>query len=685
MRPKILFNLFSNIISIKGIGPKYAKLIERLCGNHIIDLLFHKPVAFIDRRNNPKIIDLEENSISTLIVTIDRHVPAFNKRMPYRINCSDETGSMSIVYFNIRGPYLRTVMPQGSKRVISGKIEKYKDSYQMTHPHHVADINQLENLRSIETIYPLTGGLTAKPLRNAINSSLNSIGDLPEWISLELLKKKKWEPWSISLKLLHNPKEIFNSVNSLHLERLAFDELLSHQLTIRLIKQKIKKIKGNELKSTNFLISKLSNLLEFQLTNDQKNTISDISLDLSSSNKMLRLIQGDVGSGKTIVAFHSMLQVIENKKKTVLMAPTELLAEQHFRTISNYASKLSLTCSLITSSTKKTHNFNADILIGTHALFQEKVIISNVGLVVIDEQHKFGVHQRIMLSEKVGNECDILLMTATPIPRTLELASYGDMDISKILEKPKNRKEITTKSINIKKVDDLKKAILKKINNNEKIYWVCPLVEDSEKLSLQSVNNRLLDLQKYYSKDNVAMIHGKMSQEDKNKIMHSYNNGKIKILIATSVIEVGIDDPDSTVMVIENAERFGLSQLHQLRGRVGRGSKKSSCILLFYGPLSETAKRRINIMKETNDGFKIAEEDLDIRGAGELLGARQSGLPDFKLSNLDVHKDLLKLARDEAAKIVSIDPKLKTDQGKALRILLHLFKNEVAIDYLKSG
>ena len=685
MRPKILYNLFSNIISIKGIGPKYAKLIERLCGNHLIDLLFHKPVAFIDRRNNPKIIDLEENSISTLIVTIDRHVPAFNKRMPYRINCSDDTGQMSIVYFNIRGPYLRTVMPQGSKKVISGKIEKYKDSFQMTHPHHVASIEQLENIKTIETIYPLTGGLSAKPLRNAINKSLESIENLPEWISPDLLKKKKWDSWDLSLKLLHNPKEIINSVNTVHLERLAFDELLSHQLTIRLIKQKIKKIKGNELKLTKILTSQLMELLDFKLTEDQIKTISEISNDLSSSNKMLRLIQGDVGSGKTIVSLFSMLQVIENKKRTILMAPTELLAQQHFNTISEYANKLSLSCSLITSSTKKDHNFQADILIGTHALFQEKVKIDNVGLVVIDEQHKFGVHQRIMLSEKVGNECDILLMTATPIPRTLELASYGDMDISKILEKPKNRKEITTKSVNINKVNDLKKALLKKIDNNEKIYWVCPLVEDSDKMSLQSVNNRLLDLQRFFSKDIVSMIHGKMTQEEKNRIMLDYNQNKTKILIATSVIEVGIDDPDSTVMIIENAERFGLSQLHQLRGRVGRGIKKSSCILLFYGPLSATAKRRINIMKETNDGFKIAEEDLDIRGAGELLGARQSGLPDFKLSNLDVHKNLLTLARNEAAKIVEEDPQLKTSQGKALRILLHLFKNEVAIDYLKSG
>ena len=367
------------------------------------------------------------------------------------------------------------------------------------------------------------------------------------------------------------------------------------------------------------------------------------------------------------------------------MAPTELLAEQHYNTISEYSNKLGLTCSLITSSTKKNHVYDSDILIWTHALFQEKVELDNIGLVVIDEQHKFGVHQRLLLSEKVGKECDILLMTATPIPRTLELASYGDMDISKIIEKPKNRKDITTKSININKVDDLKSALLKKIKQNEKIYWVCPLVDESEKMSLQSVNNRLIDLQKSFSKEIVGMIHGRMPQDEKNKIMNNFNNNKLKILIATSVIEVGIDDPEATVMIIENAERFGLSQLHQLRGRVGRGAKQSTCILLYYGPLSANAKRRISIMKETNNGFKIAEEDLDIRGSGEILGARQSGLPDFKLSNLDIHKDLLNLARDEAVNIVKNNPQLKGEKGKSLRILLHLFKNEVAIEYLTSG
>ena len=426
-------------------------------------------------------------------------------------------------------------------------------------------------------------------------------------------------------------------------------------------------------------------MLEFKLTNDQKKAIDEISVDLSSTNKMLRLLQGDVGSGKTIVALFSILQSIENQKRSILMAPTELLAEQHYNTINEYVSQLNISCSLITSSTRKEHNFNSDILIGTHALFQESVEFRNIGIVVIDEQHKFGVHQRILLSEKVGSECDILLMTATPIPRTLELASYGDMDISRIHEKPKNRKEIITKSINIDKVDNLKEALLKKIKNNEKIYWVCPLVDESEKLALQSVNNRLNDLKNYYKTDNVDMIHGQMPQEQKNEIMSNFSIGKTKILIATSVIEVGIDDPEASVMIIENAERYGLSQLHQLRGRVGRGKNQSTCILLFYGPLSDTAKRRIKIMKETNDGFKIAEEDLDIRGSGEILGSKQSGIPNFKLSNLDIHKHLLEMAREEALNIINKDPLLKSDQGKTLKILLHLFKNEVAIDYLKSG
>ena len=685
MRPKILYSLFSNTISIKGIGPKYAKLIERLCGKYLIDLIFHKPVAYIDRRNSPKICDLKNDTIATLIVNIDSHVPSFNKRMPYRITCSDESGQISIVYFNIRGPYIKKILPVGSKRVISGKIEIYKDSFQMTHPHHIADVEELEKIKSIECIYPLTTGLTSRSIKKAINSSLKIADKLPEWIPENILKNNDWETWSNSIKKLHNPDKIYKNHSSPHLERLVFDELLSHQLTIRLIKNKINKIKGNVLEKNGSIIEKLENILEFKLTNDQKKAIDEISNDLSSSNKMLRLLQGDVGSGKTIVALFAILQSIENQKKSVLMAPTELLAEQHFNTIKKYVSQLNLSCSLITSSTRKEHDFSSDILIGTHALFQENVIFENIGIVVIDEQHKFGVHQRILLSEKVGNECDILLMTATPIPRTLELAAYGDMDISRIHEKPKDRKEIITKSINIDKVDKLKEALLKKIKNKEKIYWVCPLVEDSEKLELQSVNNRLNDLKNYFNKNDVDMIHGQMTQEQKNKIMSNFSNGKIKILIATSIIEVGIDDPEATVMIIENAERYGLSQLHQLRGRVGRGKNSSTCILLFYGPLSDTAKRRIKIMKGTNDGFKIAEEDLDIRGSGEILGSKQSGIPNFKLSNLDIHKHLLEMAREEAFNIVNKDPLLKSDQGKALKILLHLFKNEVAIDYLKSG
>ena len=685
MRPKILYSLFSNIISIKGIGPKYAKLIERVCGKYLVDLIFHKPAAYIDRRNNPKICDLKNDTIATLIVKIDSHTPAFNKRMPYRITCSDESGQISIVYFNMRGPYIKKILPIGSKRVISGKIETYKDSFQMTHPHHIADIKEFDKIKSIECIYPLTAGLTSRSIQKAINSSLEITDELPEWIPESLLKSNKWISWSKSVRKLHNPDKIYENHSSPHLERLVFDELLSHQLTIRLIKNKINKIKGNKLEQKGILTEKLKTLLDFKLTNDQIKSIDEISDDLNSENKMLRLLQGDVGSGKTIVALFSILQSIENSKRSVLMAPTELLAEQHFNTINMYANELGLTCSLITSSTRKNHNFDSDILIGTHALFQESVEFVDIGIVVIDEQHKFGVHQRILLSEKVGNECDILLMTATPIPRTLELASYGDMDISKIHEKPKNRKNIITKSVNINKVEDLKLALRKKIKNNEKIYWVCPLVDDSEKLALQSVNSRLSDLKNYFNEDEVDMVHGQMSQDQKNKIMTNFSSGNTKILIATSVIEVGIDDPDATVMIIENAERYGLSQLHQLRGRVGRGKNQSSCILLFYGPLSETAKRRITIMKETNDGFKIAEEDLDIRGSGEILGSRQSGVPEFKLSNLDIHKHLLEMAREEALNIVNTDPTLKTDRGKALKILLHLFKNEVAIDYLKSG
>jgi ATP-dependent DNA helicase RecG len=685
MRPKILYKLFSNIISLKGIGPKNAKVIERLCGKYVIDLLFHKPSTYIDRRNSPKIIDLEEGKIATIIVTIDSHSPSFNKRMPYRINCTDNTGSVSIVYFNLRGPYLKKIFPVGRQKVISGKFEKFNDNFQITHPQHVVDIDNLDNVKKIECIYPLTSGLTSKTIQKSINSALINLDPLPEWIPDDKIKTNNWPNWNEAIKKIHNPINTSDSVNSLFLERLVFDELLAQQLTIRLIKNKISHTQGIALERNNKFINQLEKKLDFSLTNDQLKTIDEISSDQSKPSKMLRLLQGDVGSGKTIVALFAMMQCLENEKRSILMAPTEILAEQHFNTIANIINSMDLTCSLITSSTKENHNFNADILIGTHALFQEKVSFDNIGLVVIDEQHKFGVHQRILLNEKAGNDCDILLMTATPIPRTLELAAYGDTDISKIMEKPKNRKEINTKSINITKVEDLKKSLNKIIDKGEKIYWVCPLVDESEKLQLQSVNERLKDLRNYYNDYSVEIVHGQMQQEDKNSVMQKFKSGKVNILVATSVIEVGIDDPDATVIIIENAERFGLSQLHQLRGRVGRGAKTSTCILLFNGPLTENAKRRIKIMKETNDGFKIAEEDLDIRGAGEILGSKQSGVPNFKLSNLDKHKHLLEEARETAIKTIKDDPQLKSSLGKAQRVLLHLFRNDVAIDYLKTG
>ena len=685
MRPKILYKLFSNLETIKGIGPKNAKLIERLCGKYLLDLILHRPIAYIDRRNSPKIKDLSNNSIVTLILKVDGHTPSFNKRMPYKITCSDDTGQLNIVYFNLRGPYLKKMFPIGSKKVVSGKVEEFNGIFQMTHPQHIADESNLDSVKKIECVYPLTAGISSKIIQKSINSSLAIIDDLPEWIPNDYLQKNNWTSWKKSIYEMHNPNELKEDKEDIYLNRLVFDELLSQQLTVRLIKNKISKLKGNIIKSNGSLLEPLKSHLSFELTDDQNQAIKEISKDQSSPNKMLRLIQGDVGSGKTIVALHSMIQCAENSKKSILMAPTEILAEQHYNTIKLFAEKLKLSCALITASNKKNHNYESDILIGTHALFQDKVSIDNIGLIVIDEQHRFGVHQRILLNEKAGNECDILLMTATPIPRTLELASYGDMDITKIVQKPKNRKPIITKSINLNKIESLKEALTKKLKQQEKIYWVCPLVDESDKMDLQSVNQRVLDIQKYYKDFNVEMVHGQMKQEEKNKIMDNFKSFKTQILVATSVIEVGIDDPDATVIIIENSERFGLSQLHQLRGRVGRGTKQSTCILLFDGPLTENAKKRINVMKETNDGFKIAEEDLSIRGAGEILGTRQSGLPNFRLTDLNVHKSLMAQAREMAIKIVDKDPELSSDQGKSLRLLLHLFNNQVAIDYLKSG
>ena len=685
MRPKILYKLFSNLETIKGIGPKNAKLIERLCGKYLLDLILHRPIAYIDRRNSPKIKDLSNNSIVTIILKVDGHTPSFNKRMPYKITCSDETGQLNIVYFNLRGPYLKKMFPIGSKKVVSGKVEEFNGIFQMTHPQHIADESNLDSVKKIECVYPLTAGISSKIIQKSINSSLAIIDDLPEWIPNDYLQKNNWTSWKKSIYEMHNPNELKEDKEDIYLNRLVFDELLSQQLTVRLIKNKISKLKGNTIKPNGSLLEQLKSHLSFELTDDQNQAIKEISKDQSSPNKMLRLIQGDVGSGKTIVALHSMIQCAENSKKSILMAPTEILAEQHYNTIKLFAEKLKLSCALITASNKKNHNYESDILIGTHALFQDKVSIDNIGLIVIDEQHRFGVHQRILLNEKAGNECDILLMTATPIPRTLELASYGDMDITKIVQKPKNRKPIITKSINLNKIESLKEALTKKLKQQEKIYWVCPLVDESDKMDLQSVNQRVLDIQKYYKDFNVEMVHGQMKQEEKNKIMDNFKNFKTQILVATSVIEVGIDDPDATVIIIENSERFGLSQLHQLRGRVGRGTKQSTCILLFDGPLTENAKKRISVMKETNDGFKIAEEDLKIRGPGEILGKKQSGSPSFYVADLSFDYDLLEDAKIMVEDILSKNPKLENIEGENLRNLLYLQERDAAILTLTAG
>ena len=583
MRPKILYPLFGPLTSIKGIGPKNASLLKYLCGNYIVNLLTHAPTSYIDRRNNPKIKDLKEDSIVTLTVTVESHAPSFNKRMPYRINCSDETGIISIVYFNARYIYIKKLFPINSKKVISGKAEAYKDIYQIAHPKYVVDENELESIKQIECEYPLTAGITSRILRKSIDSALLTCVDLPEWIPEDILNKNGWSNWKQSLINLHKPKEIYTKIlDNKYLNRLAFDELFSNQLKLRLVRNKLTLIKGNSLKATNKLIKKLESNLDFKLTIDQIKSISEISIDLSSDTKMLRLLQGDVGSGKTIVAIFALLQVVENNKQGILMAPTELLAQQHYETIKNFLDNLDVSISLITGSIKNDRNYNADIIIGTHALFQENASFQDIGLLIIDEQHKFGVHQRILLSEKAGNECDTLLMTATPIPRTLELAAYGDMDVSKLVSMPLNRKPIITKSMSNDKIIDLKSALLKKIRNNEKIYLVCPLVEESETNSIQSVTARLKDLESYYGEELVAMIHGKMKSDEKNQIMDNFKAGKTKILIATSVIEVGIDDPDATVIIIENSERFGLSQLHQLRGRVGRGVKESHLVFFYF-------------------------------------------------------------------------------------------------------
>ncbi len=693
MRPQELYPIFKDIESIKGVGAKTAKLLEKLGIKKVKDLLWHLPSSFIDRRNSPQLIFARENSIITIKVEILEHIEPKSKRSPYKVIATDGTSNITISFFKGSSNYIKDSLPIGQERVISGKIEKYGSELQMTHPDYIVLPEKINEIMTIEPVYPLTQGLSNRVLLKHLRNGLKDTPIFNEWQDEAFLVKKNWHSFNESLNKAHNPLSENDVIpNSTYRERLAYDELLANQLALALVRNQVKQNSGRIIKGDGNLRRTLLEKLSFELTGAQKRVLKEIGDDMASNNRMLRLLQGDVGSGKTIVALFTMLNAIECGFQSAIMAPTDILSTQHYNNFKEILNNINVTVELLTGKTKgkkrqeilsKLANGEIDIIIGTHALFQESVDFKDLACVVIDEQHRFGVHQRLSLTEK-GKKADILVMTATPIPRTLTLTSYGDMESSKIDELPKGRKPVITKVMNINKAHELIQAIQRKIDIGEQIYWVCPLVEESEKLDLAAAEDRYEILKRSFG-NKVGLVHGKMKAKEKDAVMQEFEQGKKSILVATTVIEVGVNVPNATIMIIEHAERFGLSQLHQLRGRIKRGSNQGNCILLYSNPLTENGRARLEAIKNTEDGFIIAEEDLKLRGAGEILGAKQSGFPDFLLADMNYHSGLLATAYKDAKFILSKDPELKTERGEALRTLLYLFEKDEVIKTYKAG
>lgn len=693
MRPRILFPLFASIQTLPGVGPRIGQLIEKVAGPHVVDLLWHLPSGLIDRRYSPPIPDAPEGAIVTLTVSIEKHTPSRNRRQPYRIRCANESGFLDLVFFHAKADYLEKTYPVGQQRVISGRIEHYGGGIQMTHPDRVGKPSEFDAVATVEPVYPLTAGLTPRPLGRAIETAVKMAPDLPEWQDGPWLEQHGWAAWQAALRTAHAPAAAADiAADASARQRLAYDELLANQLAIAIVRARQRKMPGRETRGDGALRDRATAALPFLLTGSQQKTLDEILADMAARHRMLRLMQGDVGSGKTVVAYLAALSAVECGRQAAVMAPTEILARQHHETIAKMAAEIGVEVVLLTGREKGKNrearlasmaDGSAAITVGTHALFQDDVAFHDLALAVVDEQHRFGVHQRLSLASK-GTGVDMLVMTATPIPRTLMLAAYGDLEVSQITEKPAGRKPIDTRVLPLTRLEDVIGRLQIAISSGARVYWVCPLVEESEAVDLAAATDRYDDLARRFE-GRVGLVHGRMKGTEKDTVMARFAGGEIDILVATTVIEVGVDVPEATVMVIEHADRFGLAQLHQLRGRVGRSERQSVC-LLIYGPNpSETARARLQVMRDTEDGFRIAEEDLRLRGAGELLGTRQSGLPAFRIADIGLHSDLMAAARDDAQLILDRDPELTSPRGEALRMLLYLFERDAVVPTARSG
>lgn len=700
-RPSALTPLFRSLRSFKGVGPALGTLMDRFFGQGeseqavALDLLMHMPSNIVDRRAQTGIAGAEVGQIATLLLHIDKHQPPprGKNHVPHRVLAHDETGDIQLIFFRAKGGWVERALPEGEQRYVSGEIGIFGSAKQMTHPDYMVEPDKFDTLPLVETLYPLTHGLSSKVLRRLIGQVVESLPTLGEWIPASRSTDKNWPDFASAMRQVHTPSTPTEAdISAPARTRLAYDEYLAGQLALQLVRRKQISVRGRVRNLTGEKTKAIRAALPFSLTNGQEEALGDILGDLTGKERMARLLQGDVGSGKTIVGLLAMAAMAEDGAQSAFMAPTELLANQHYATLKPLCDAAGLSVALLTGKmpakerrvvAEAAASGELDIAVGTHALFQADVNFANLGLVVVDEQHRFGVHQRLALSSK-GQDAELLVMTATPIPRTLVLTHFGDMAVSILREKPAGRQPIDTASLPVSQVDRVVARLQARIAEGAQAYWVCPLVEESELVPLMSAEDRHASLQTVFG-DQVALLHGRMKSAEKAEVMGRFQSGEVKLLVATTVIEVGVDVPNATIMVIEHAERFGLSQLHQLRGRVGRGSERSACLLLHKEHLGETAQARIDTIKNTEDGFEIAERDLELRGQGDVLGTRQSGMPGYHIAVPDVHRHLLEFAHTDAKDILKENPELSGETGAHLRTLLYVFRKDLAIPLLRAG
>ncbi len=704
MRPPELLPLFAPAEALKGIGPRLAVLLKKavrmppgITAPRVLDLLWHMPTGVIDRRAEPSVAAAVPGTIATLKVRVVKHFapPRGNAKAPYKVRCEDETGRIDLVFFHAERSFVERQLPMGELRYISGRIERYGETMQMAHPDYIVAPEARDELPMLEPVYPLTAGLSSKVLVKAMRQVADRAPSPAEWQDAAWLKRRGWPDFHAAVLRVHRPTDAADTgPGGAPWQRLAYDELLANQLALGLVRESYKAQRGRPVRGDGRIRTKIVAALPFALTNSQTQALKEIAADMGEPRRMLRLLQGDVGSGKTVVALMAMSIAVEAGAQAAMMAPTEVLARQHLETIQPFADAAGLRVALLTGREKgkpradileRLAAGDIDILLGTHALFQEDVVFRDLAFAVIDEQHRFGVHQRLALQTKGGDGgANMLVMTATPIPRTLLMTHYGDLDVSKLTEKPAGRKPVTTKTLPIESIERLIERIRAQLAEGAQVYWVCPLIESSEKSELAAAEERHAHLKQAIGGE-IGLIHGAMAAAEKDATMEAFSKGDLKVLVATTVIEVGVNVPNANIMVIEHAERYGLAQLHQLRGRVGRGSRESFCMLLYAGPLGNTARERLDMMERTEDGFEIAEKDLELRGGGEVLGARQSGMPEFRVAEVPGFTELLAAARDDARLILAKDPGLSSARGQSLRFLLYLFECDEAVRLFRAA